>query len=187
MKRSLAPTLMLATPDLDGGWFSRTVILLLRHDETGGYGLVINRPFRRIDCEQVLELMDIPAPLVSPGLLHGGPVTPEQAVVLHRTPDLGEDSEEIFKGLYLATQRESLNRLCHESDESFWIVMGYAGWGPGQLEQEIELGSWFVVPSAGERERILSGDRASLWSDLASGVGLNPDTLPRVDSGDLIQ
>ena len=138
MKRSLAPTLMLATPDLDGGWFSRTVILLLRHDEAGGYGLVINRPFRRIDCEQVLELMDIPAPLVSPGLLHGGPVTPEQAVVLHRTPDLGEDSEEIFKGLYLATQRESLNRLCHVSDESFWID-GLRRLGTGSTEQEIEL------------------------------------------------
>ena len=101
---------MLAMPELDGSWFGRTVILLLKHDETGSFGLVINRPFRMIDCEQVLSLLDIPEPLVNPGLLHGGPVTPEQALVLHRQPHLGSDSEEVLKGLFVASHRDSLDR-----------------------------------------------------------------------------
>ena len=178
---------MLAMPELDGSWFGRTVILLLKHDETGSFGLVVNRPFRMIDCEQVLSLLDIPEPLVNPGLLHGGPVTPEQALVLHRQPNLGPDSEEVLKGLFVASHRDSLDRLCRESEDTFWVVMGYSGWAPGQLESEIEMGSWFVVPSAHLGERVLSGAREVLWSELASSIGLNPDVLPRTGTSDLVQ
>jgi len=187
LKSSLAPTLMLAMPELDGSWFGRTVILLLRHDETGSFGLVVNRPFRTIDCEQVLGLLDISEPLVAPGLLHGGPVTPEQALVLHRSPHLGDDSDEILKGLYVASHRDSLDTLCRESEDTFWIVMGYSGWSPGQLEEEIEMGSWFVVPSGDEGERVLSGARELLWNELAAGIGLDPDLLPRSGLSDLVQ
>ena len=187
MKISLAPTLMLAMPDLDGSWFGRTVILLLRHDETGSFGLVVNRPFEEMGSDQVLDLLGITAPLMTPGLLTGGPVAPEQALVLHRTPDAGDDSQEILKGLYLASQRDTLNQLCASSETQYWIVMGYAGWAAGQLEDEIEMGSWFVVPSADQGERILSAPRYKLWSELAEAAGLDADLLPRAHLSTLVQ
>ncbi len=187
MKNSLAPTLMLAMPDLDGSWFGRTVILLLRHDETGSFGLVVNRPFEGMRSEQVLDLLGIPDPLVSPGLLTGGPVSPEQALVLHPVANLCEGSGAVLQGLYVASQRDTLNSLCHQSEHPYWIIMGYAGWAAGQLENEIELGSWFVVPSNQEGERILRSPRHKLWHDLAQLAGLESDLLPRANPSLLVQ
>ena len=187
MRKSLAPTLMLAMPDLDGSWFGRTVILLLRHDQTGSFGLVVNRPFEEMRSDQILDLLGIASPLLSPGLLTGGPVSPEQALVLHPAANLGDDSEEVLQGLYVASQRDTLDQLCSQSEHPYWIIMGYAGWAAGQLEDEIEMGSWFVVPSEDQGDRILSAPRYKLWNDLAERAGLEPDLLPRANLSLLVQ
>jgi putative transcriptional regulator len=175
--KSLAPNLMLAMPALDGSWFGRTVILLLKHDAEGSFGLVINRPVDDHMSADLLDILAIDEPLITPGLLLGGPMSPETALVIHRQSQLGEDSEEVVPGLYVASQRESLAKLCDESQRNFWILMGYAGWGGGQLEGEIEEGSWFVVPCEPEVERILSAPRCKLWNDLAASIGFEQDLI----------
>jgi putative transcriptional regulator len=169
-------------PDLDGSWFGRSVILLVRHDETGSFGLVINRPVEDLGSQDVLDLLGISEPLVIPGLLLGGPVSPEQALVLHRLPDLGPDNERVIDGLFIASQRDTLESLCSSSEVGYWIIMGYAGWGAGQLEEEIEMGSWFVVPCADKAERILSAPRQNLWRDLAESIGFDQDSIVRSDT-----
>jgi len=173
-------------PDLDGSWFGRSVILLVRHDETGSFGLVINRPVEDLGSQDVLDLLGISEPLVTPGLLLGGPVSPEQALVMHRLPNLGPDSERIIDGLFIASQRDTLESLCAESEVGYWIVMGYAGWAAGQLEEEIEMGSWFVVPCDDKAERILSAPRQNLWRDFAASIGFDQDSILRSDTNAMV-
>jgi putative transcriptional regulator len=176
------PTLLLAMPDLVDTWFERSVILLLNHDDEGSFGLVVNRRSDHLEADQLLDMLSIPEPLVMPGVLRGGPVQPDQAFLLHNEVLGGEETVSPFPGLNLSSRRETLVELCQTADDPLWIVLGYAGWQAGQLEQELERGSWFRVPCAGQAARLLSSPREKLWDDLASLVGLGALDLPSLST-----
>jgi len=176
---SFAPTLLLAMPQLDGSWFERAVILLLEHDDQGSFGLVLNRGGPEGSVDEVLELLRVERSAVSPGLLIGGPCSPETALVLHNQPKLAPTSNSPVEGLWVARDLDELHRICAEGTDAFWLVLGYAGWSGGQLEDEMEEGSWFIVPPEGQGERLMRAPRHKLWRYLAGSIGLEPDALPR--------
>jgi putative transcriptional regulator len=130
--------LLVATPQLVDPNFHRTVVLLVQHDEVGTVGLVLNRP----TSERVGDhLPEWEAHVASPGVIHyGGPVEPQVAIGLART----------LEGMATGVDGLSVVDLAQGPSDGApraMIYSGYSGWGSGQLEAEIDEGSWYVVPA----------------------------------------
>ena len=134
---SLAGKLLVASPHLIDPNFYRTVVLLLLHDnEDGALGLVINRETSEPAIDYLPEWIDH---IVPPGLVHyGGPVEPDVAI------GLGHGQGRGTPGVSMVDLSEPPN----PESPKVRVFSGYAGWSPGQLEEELTTGSWFVVDGA---------------------------------------
>jgi putative transcriptional regulator len=135
----LAGNLLVATPLLVDPNFWRTVVLLLLHDGESTIGVVLNRPTQELVETHIPVWGEVSAP---PGLVHfGGPVEPQVAIGL-ATGQTGEPTG--VPGLSIV----DLDSSPGPELGLVRVYSGYAGWGPGQLEAEIEDGSWYVVPAS---------------------------------------
>lgn len=142
---SLVGSLLVATPSLTDPSFERTVVLLVAHESGGAMGVVLNRA-TEVAVSEVLgewgSLAQEPAVL-----FEGGPVQPDSAICIARVrPDLAEQPSG-FQPFYGALGTVDLGdepEKMRESVNAARVFAGYAGWGPGQLEEEIESGSWFT-------------------------------------------
>jgi putative transcriptional regulator len=156
----LAGRLLVATPRLADPNFARTVLLLLDHDEDGALGVVINRP------------SELPLVAVLPGwsdaathpahLFHGGPVAVDSAVAVGFAGEAEESAgfKPMVGGFGLVDLDADPDSLVTEL-VGMRIFSGYAGWGAGQLESEIEEGSWYVVTA--NATDLLHPDPEGLW------------------------
>lgn len=129
-----------STALLNGSFFEETTILIVKHNEEGSTGFVTNRSFERSLHELIEFNHSKPFPLMD-----GGPVDRDHLFVLHKRPDLIDGGEEIFNGYYLGGNMVQViqainNGLANVQD--FQIFIGYCGWDLGELEAEIEEGSW---------------------------------------------
>lgn len=144
---TLAGRLLVALPVLSDPNFDRTVVLLLDHGDDGAMGVVLNRP-TDIRLGDVLPLWDLLG--AEPAVVHlGGPVQPEGAIAL------GHGTELDVGPIDLDTDRERLD--IHE----IRVFAGYAGWSPGQLEDEILEGAWVVVDA--QPADAFAPDPGALW------------------------
>lgn len=140
MTDSHAGKLLVATPRLIDPNFFRTVILMLQDDDEGTVGVVLNRPTEEAVDPHLPEWADR---VMSPRLIHfGGPVEPEVAIGLSNS---AEGMASGVPGLNLVDLSAPPE---HQQGPSVRIYSGYAGWGEGQLESEIEMGSWYVVQAS---------------------------------------
>lgn len=142
--------LLVATRRMRGDFFARTVVLLLDYSPTGALGVVVNRP-TTVGLTDLLPALDsVPDPLDRVHL--GGPVDPGRMVFLIRAAVAPHDGRRIFADVH-ATGSALALRQAIERDESparFHAYVGYAGWGPGQLDAEVARGDWYVAPAAAE-------------------------------------
>jgi putative transcriptional regulator len=155
-QRSLKGKLLVAEPGMSDPRFSRTVIFVVRHDDTGAFGLVVNR---RLASMPAASLFKRPEDDPSGGDIavhYGGPVEPQTAFVLHTT-DYKNPPTIPVNDQYAVTQTEDiLKAMTSKSPPAGALFMlGYAGWGKGQLAQELARGSWAVAPAAAD---IVFGD-----------------------------
>ena len=141
--------LLIATPGIGSGFFNRSLAYLCHHDADGAMGIVINQHLdlalsdmlEHLDIESISDLSDCP-------VLAGGPVGTEQGFVLHRGDPEWEGSQSVGEDLSLTTSRDILCALAlGDGPEDYLVALGYAGWGPGQLEQEVSGNSWLTVPA----------------------------------------
>ncbi len=161
MTESLAGRLLVATPALTDPNFHRTVVLICLHDENGAFGLVLNRP---LDDEPVVDVLPgFAEQAIAPACLFaGGPVSEDAGVALARVP-AGERS----RALTPVVGQVSLVSLELAAVEplppaaTLRLFRGYAGWGGGQLEGEVQGGSWFVVEST--VDDAFTPEPAHLW------------------------
>jgi putative transcriptional regulator len=156
--------LLVATPVLLDPHFADAVVLLVEADDDGALGVVINRP-SGVPVSQVLdgwgEVVDEPETLFV-----GGPVSPEGALAVGLLR-AGNEAPTGFREFAGRLGLVDLDAPVEELDpalEGMRIFAGYAGWGAGQLETEIEEGSWYVVP--GEAPDAFRSDTATLWRDV---------------------
>jgi putative transcriptional regulator len=164
---ALTGRLLVATPELGDGTFDRSVVLILDHDDDGALGVVINRP-TPVDVAEVLPVWQ---PLASePGVLfQGGPVALDSALGLAVVPGGDDDLEP--PGWRRVVGRLGLVDLDIAPEElgpdvvRLRIFAGYAGWGPGQLEDELTHGAWYVVPATagGYFDDAFSASPDQLW------------------------
>ena len=175
MSRSLAPTFLLSMPQMADPNFSRTVVLLCKHNEEGAFGLVVNRPL--VTTGRVIVNLD--PPVESERELEiwiGGPVEPQTSWML-----VGEDRDPsdrgyICEGLYLSTSPQRLSRLLEPNPPPRTrLVIGYSGWGPGQLEAELQASAWLL--SEVSAELIFSTPAERMWETAIRRLGADPAAL----------
>jgi putative transcriptional regulator len=163
---SLAGQLLIAAPTIGDPRFSHTVILLLRQDDTGAFGIVLNHPVERRSIASLLEATGDHDQGVEGSLqvFAGGPVQPELGFVVH-SPDYHDAHTLMIGGEVAMTADKQILRDIghHKGPKKALFAFGYAGWGPGQLEGEIARHDWFTT--TGDPKLIFDGDRGSLWED----------------------
>jgi putative transcriptional regulator len=153
---SLAGQLLISSPSLVDPNFRRTVLLMTHHDEEGAVGLVLSRPSElRID-EAVPDLGDLP--FTDEVVYIGGPVQPEAVVVLVDLEEPIEDGEPIVGNVVYMPPGVDTEELPASRARVF---AGYSGWGPGQLEQELEESAWIVAPAL--PADVFASDPDELW------------------------
>jgi putative transcriptional regulator len=139
---------LVAMPGLDDDNFTHTVSLLCEHNDDGAIGLVINRP-TDLKLSEMMEQMEMEHEGLGDEAIvfWGGPVQPERGFVVHRHPGGWESSLEVRKGLYITTSRDILRAIGKgEGPGDYIVVLGYAGWAAGQLENEILRNAWLNTP-----------------------------------------
>lgn len=162
-----AGSLLVATPRLVDPNFERTVVLVLDHDESGSVGVVLNRPSPVPVGEVLGAWQDLAA---APGVLfRGGPVSTDSALAVAALgPGQTPEADPVgFRRLFGETGVVDLDtptELLVDVVERVRVFAGYAGWGDGQLLDEIEEGSWYVVPAA--RDDVFAGAPEHLWSEV---------------------
>jgi putative transcriptional regulator len=168
---SLEGQLLLASPQLVDPNFVHSVVLLVEHNDMGAWGLVLNRPTGITVQELWKQVGESPCENQSPVHI-GGPVG-APVMAIHTDVELSE--MEIFNGIFLAAKKQHLDALVRQPGQ-FKVFTGNAGWGPGQLEGEIEQGAWKAVPARLE-DIFDAGD--DLWQRLMQRAtsGLLPQML----------
>jgi putative transcriptional regulator len=181
---SFAPTLLLAMPQLRDPNFSRTVVLLCEYGSSGALGFVVNRPTDVRAAEAVV--LDPPVRGDSGlKLWTGGPVEPHRGFLL-----LGDDpgvveSEKVSDGFHLTASIEVLRRLLESEPAEMAsrrarLLLGYAGWGPGQLDQELTASAWLTVPP--DPTLVFETPAEHMWERAIRSLGIDPMAL-QVASG----
>ncbi len=144
---------LLAMPGLTEGIFSQSITYICEHGESGAMGIVINRPLD-LTVTEIFEHLQISAghDFSSEPVMAGGPVQMDHGFVLHRNCDKSwEASLKVTAEITLTTSRDILRAIAiGEGPRDHLIALGYAGWGAGQLEQELADNSWLTLPGNGD-------------------------------------
>lgn len=159
-----AGNILIATNELMDSNFFRTVVLLFQYDSDGAAGLVLNRPLN-LGLAQVWHDVAQKTCPSDQNLYWGGPVE-GPLMVLHSRLMLAEIP--IMAKVFLSTQRDSIDEVLTEAAPPFRAFSGYAGWGAGQLDQEVALGGWFVMP--GDVDFVF-GEPSSQWRRACQRLG----------------
>lgn len=149
----LAGHFLIAMPAMADPNFKGTVTYLCEHNERGALGVVVNRP-TDLTMESLFEQIEIDVSdlALSQRKVHfGGPVSVEHGFVLHRSHGSWNSSIVVSDELSLTTSKDILEAVAHGNGPSEWLLtLGYAGWGAGQLEEEIAANAWLTVPADAE-------------------------------------
>ena len=171
----LTGKILIAMPDMGDPRFARSVVLICAHSAGGAMGIVLNRPMRGMDFRQLLEMLGIEAAggVAGPPVRIGGPVEQVRGFVLH--DDGGpahEGTMRVGPGLMLSTTRDILIELAEgRGPERAILALGYAGWGPGQIDREIRANGWLT----GEMDPAYAfGDPGTVWLRALRALGVDP-------------
>ncbi len=178
-----APLLLLAMPQVQDPFFHHSVVLLLHHTDEGSFGFIINRP-TELPLAEILGAMDISWEGIDDALaFFGGPVQSQMGTVMfslsageHFDLESLEGLTEVGPGILISQQSEDLGRLAANPPMCFRLFLGYAGWGAGQLVEEIVRNDWLTAPVS--NELLFSDQPEDVWEEALRSVGVDPSTLP---------
>ncbi|MEL7343537.1 MAG: YqgE/AlgH family protein [Pseudomonadota bacterium] len=173
---SLEGKLLIAMPSMGDPRFEQSVILMCAHSENGAMGLIVNKPAPDLHLRDILKQLDLPRKgirLKSP-VYFGGPVETGRGFVLHG-PDFSdpEGTLEVSGGFRMTATISALECLTSGAGpEKALLALGYAGWGPGQLEDEIQRNGWLTCDAT---DKIVFGDDAEAkWTQALGVLGVDP-------------
>jgi putative transcriptional regulator len=161
---SLKGHFLIAVPELADLNFFRSVVLVLQHDQQGAMGVILNRPADVTVAQVWKEIFEVENGCHD--RIHvGGPV--EGPLILLHT-QLARAELDVMPGIFVSMGKQHLQSIIDENVPPFRIYSGYAGWGAGQLEQEIEAGGWLTMPGEGDQIFASSED---LWKLVCETFG----------------
>ena len=158
--------LLVATPEMKDPRFAEAVIYMVKHDADGAFGLVINRPMAKGPFEDLLKGFGAEIEGAQGEVLihYGGPVSMQQGFVLHSDDIMIESSMKVVNGIAMTADVKMIEALARgKGPRQSLVMLGYAGWAPGQLEMELKAGSWFVIP--GDKPLVFGKDADKKWRE----------------------
>jgi putative transcriptional regulator len=158
-------------PDLADPHFAQSVILLCAHSEEGAFGLKVSEALN-LTIDEVCQESKIPwSGDETACALFGGPVEPNRGWMVHSSNTMYPGSQDIGHGVALSASMEALRAFGRSPDAPFLLVMGYAGWGPGQLERELSEGTWLTAPLF--KGLLFDTPAEKRWSAALHSIGVN--------------
>jgi len=187
LQSSLAPGFLIASPPLGDPNFDRTVVLLAVHNDEGALGFVVNR-LAPMSLGEVLNLAGYRGPEAKDGgaVYLGGPVAPSMGWILCLDPELDPKQEGVLcvdERIRITSRRAAFDDLVRErlatpnepDPKRRMVMLGYSGWGPGQLEREISLGAWMPAPL--DEGVLFDVDIEARWEQAYALLGLTPAVM----------
>jgi putative transcriptional regulator len=173
----LTGQLLLAMPGMGDPRFEKAVIAMCMHDDDGALGIGLGRLVPRITFHDLLQQLDI-EPGVAPDVaIHlGGPVEPQRGFIVHSLDWGGEGSMQVSDKWVLTATLGILKAIAEGRGPTRWVAaLGYAGWGAGQLEQELCSNGWFGTPAS--EELLYECDVESRWTRAFDSAGIDTRLL----------
>ncbi|NHO67635.1 YqgE/AlgH family protein [Aestuariicella hydrocarbonica] len=169
---------LIAMPSLNESIFSHTITYICDHSEDGAMGLVINQPLG-IDLKDIylqLECGDEHAHDAQTPILAGGPVQPERGFILHSSDQCWESSLVISDDIVLTASRDIIESIAqNRGPQKYLVTLGYAGWGAGQLEEEIADNAWLTIPA--DSSIIFDTPIEQRWAAASKSLGIDLDLI----------
>lgn len=157
--------------------FKRSVVLLIHHGDEGTFGLVVNRP-SDIPVHELCESLELEWRGSGDEVVRlGGPVQPNTGWVVFGDDALAEseDAKPLVPGLAVAGSLETLRRISAGPPRRVRLMLGYAGWGPRQLEEELAQGAWLLAPACADV--VFRVDADAMWEHVVRSLGIDPSSL----------
>lgn len=176
----LSGRILLAMPGMSDPRFERAMIAMCKHDEDGAFGIGLGDVHPRVRLHEVLREIDIDPGLAPDAPVHvGGPVEPGRGFVLH-TPDWGgEGTVQIADLCALSASLDILRAITEGRGPEKWLVaLGYAGWGPGQLDGEMRRHGWYAAQ--GRSALLFDTLPEARWNATWTAEGIDPAHLANV-------
>lgn len=171
--------LLIAMPGMGDPRFDKSLIYMCAHSEDGAMGLIVNKPAIDLQFSDLLEQLNItPAEEFNPIEIHfGGPVEHGRGFVLHSKDYIAKDSTlEVDDNLGMTATLDILEDISHgNGPDTCLLALGYAGWGPGQLEDEIRANGWLTCEA--DVNLIFSDDHTAKWTGAIESLGIDPRLL----------
>ena len=175
----LTGKLLIAMPGMGDPRFDRSVVFLCAHSAEGTMGLVVNKPAGEVSFGELLEQLDIPSGPQSAAqqIFYGGPVETARGFVLHSGEyRIEAGTLRVNDAFAMTATKEILEDIAAgRGPRAALPALGYAGWGPGQLEGEIARNAWLVVDA--DQAIVFEPDNASKWEAALAKLGISPLTL----------
>ncbi|BBE33610.1 YqgE/AlgH family protein [Sphingosinicella microcystinivorans] len=173
----LSGQLLLSMPGMADPRFERVAIAMCVHDADSALGLIINKVRDDIDVRSLLEQLDVD-PGIAPAVpvFAGGPVEPGRGFVLHSPEYEGQSTLSVGGRWALTATLDILRDIAAGKGPQQWLIaLGYAGWGPGQLDEEMTRHGWFAVP--GDSALLFDAPIDSRWTSAYAGAGIDVGLL----------
>lgn len=173
----LTGQILLALPGIGDPRFERAVIAICAHDEQGALGIGIGQTVSGLGLHELLQQFEIDPGQAPDAPVHfGGPVEPRRGFVLHSPDWGGQDTVDVAGRWALSGTVDVLRAIAEGNGPSHWLVaLGYAGWGEGQLDEEMTRHGWLNVP--GEIDLLYDVDVYQRWEHGFGRVGIDPGLL----------
>ena len=177
----LTGQLLIAMPAMEDERFARSVILVCAHTDEGAMGIVLNRPLEKLTFESLLKQLDVePTPPARQiRLCEGGPVDHGRGFVLHSSDWTGDGSLQVADDLALTASLDVLQEIAGGGGPRHGLLaLGYASWGPGQLDQELQENVWLTAPT--EHDVLFDTEYETKWRRAMAILHVDPILLSGV-------
>lgn len=170
---------LIAMPGMDDPRFKQTVIFMCAHTPEGAMGLIINRPARQLNFAHLMKQLEISGDAMDSGptIMFGGPVEHERGFVLH-TPDYFTEggTMAISDDFGMTATLDVLGDIAEgKGPENRLLCLGYSGWGPGQLEAEIQVNGWLISDAV--PDIVFNTPNHAKWNGAIASLGFDPAML----------
>ena len=168
--KNLQNHFLITTHQLDESIFDKGIIYICEHDKNGAMGIMLNKPIPNI--EKILSKFELKNITPKPNIYLGGPVDLNKGFVIHDNKYEINGTLEVSKDISLTSNLKIVNDILDgKGPNKFRFTLGYSGWGPGQLEDELKKGSWLILPA--DQNLIFNTPDNMMWKAACKKLGIN--------------